>query len=69
VTLNRLAGELRFAVHDTGSGFDTRAASPGAGLTNVRDRIETVGGRIDIVSARMRGTTVSGVVPWPPAAR
>jgi len=65
VTLQPVAGELRFTVHDTGAGFDTEAASPGAGLTNVRDRIETVGGRIEVVSALGRGTKVSGAVPWP----
>ena len=55
VTLQRFAGELRFTVHDTGSGFDTEPRAPGAGLTNVRDRIETVGGRIDVVSAAGAG--------------
>ena len=68
MTLQHVAGELRFTVHDTGAGFDTEAASPGAGLTNIRDRIETVGGRIEVVSALGRGTTVSGVVPWPTAS-
>jgi signal transduction histidine kinase len=67
VMLQPVAGELRFTVHDTGAGFATEAASAGAGLTNVRDRIETVGGRIEVVSALGRGTTVSGAVPWPTA--
>ena len=67
MTLQHADGELRFTVHDTGSGFDTAVVAPGAGLTNVRDRIETVGGRVDVVSAAGRGTTVSGVVPWPTA--
>jgi signal transduction histidine kinase len=69
VTLQQVAGELRFTVHDTGSGFDTDAAAPGVGLTNVRDRIETVGGRVGVVSAPGRGTTVSGTVPWPMSSR
>jgi signal transduction histidine kinase len=68
VTLQHAAGELHFAVRDTGSGFDTDAAAPGSGLTNVRDRIETVSGRVDVVSAAGRGTIVSGVVPWRPTA-
>jgi signal transduction histidine kinase len=69
VTLRHADGELRFTVHDTGSGFDTAVVAPGAGLTNVRDRIETAGGRVDVVSAPGRGATVSGVVPWPAASR
>jgi signal transduction histidine kinase len=66
VRLRRDANELAFTVHDTGLGFDPRATAPGAGLTNVRDRIDTVGGRVEIVAAPGRGTTVAGVVPWPP---
>jgi signal transduction histidine kinase len=69
VTLQQAAGELRFAVHDTGSGFDAEAVAPGAGLTNCRDRLESVGGRIAVVSEPGRGTTVSGAVPWPSASR
>ncbi len=42
--------------------------APGAGLTGLKDRIETVGGQVEIVSAPGRGTTVAGVVPWPPRA-
>lgn len=65
VRLRREANELAFSVHDTGLGFDPRATAPGAGLTGVRDRIDTVGGRVEIVAAPGRGTTVAGVVPWP----
>ena len=66
VGLRREATELAFSVHDTGRGFDALATAPGTGLTGIRDRIGTVGGRIAIVGAPGRGTTVSGVVPWPP---
>jgi signal transduction histidine kinase len=66
VRLRRGGDELAFSVHDTGRGFDTRSTAPGAGLTGLKDRIETVGGRVEIVSALRRGTTVAGVVPWPP---
>ncbi|HEX8856584.1 MAG TPA: MASE1 domain-containing protein [Thermoleophilaceae bacterium] len=69
VTLRRGEDELAFSVHDTGRGFDPTATAPGAGLTSVRDRIETIGGRVEITAAPGRGTTVAGVVPWPPVAR
>jgi signal transduction histidine kinase len=65
VRLRRDGDELAFDVRDTGLGFDPRVTAPGAGLTGVRDRIETVGGRVEIVAAPGRGTTVAGVVPWP----
>jgi signal transduction histidine kinase len=66
VRLHREANELVFRVHDTGLGFDPRDTVPGAGLTGVRERIDTVGGRVKIVAAPGRGATVAGVVPWPP---
>jgi signal transduction histidine kinase len=68
VELRSVGNELKFSVHDTGRGFDPRATAPGAGMTGVRDRIDTVGGRVEIVAAPGRGTTVAGVVPWPPRA-
>jgi signal transduction histidine kinase len=68
VRLEREANELTFTVHDTGRGFDPRAVPPGAGLNGVQDRISSVGGRIEITAAPSRGTTVTGVVPWPPRA-
>jgi len=59
---------LKFSVHDTWRGFDRRAIPEGAGLAGLRERIETVGGRVAVVSAPGRGTTVTGVVRWPPRA-
>jgi signal transduction histidine kinase len=66
VTLHRAGHELAFSVHDTGGGFDPRATTGGAGLTGIQDRIDTVGGDVEITSAPGRGTTVAGRVPWPP---
>jgi signal transduction histidine kinase len=54
---------LRFAVEDTGIGFDTRLAEQGAGLANMAGRMAAVGGRIRVVSAPACGTTVSGLIP------
>jgi signal transduction histidine kinase len=68
VRLTRAAHELEFSVVDTGRGFDHRATASGAGLTGIQDRIDTVGGRIEISGGPGRGTTATGVVPWPPRA-
>ena len=65
VRLRREDGELRFSVEDDGRGFDRRAVTPGAGLANLHERVDTVGGRVQILSAPGRGTTVAGAVPWP----
>jgi signal transduction histidine kinase len=68
VRLEREADELAFTVHDTGRGFDQRAVPPGTGLSGVRERISSVGGHIEITASPSRGTTATGVVPWPPRA-
>jgi len=52
---------LRFQVRDDGGGFDA-AAAPGAGLTNMRDRLTAVGGELSIRSSE-GGTVVTGSVP------
>ena len=54
---------LRFEVKDDGSGFDPAHAGGGAGLTNLRDRIEAVGGALYVESSPGRGTRISGVIP------
>jgi signal transduction histidine kinase len=54
---------LCFEVQDSGIGFDAEQRSAGAGLINMRDRIQTVGGTLEIASRTGRGTTVRGSVP------
>jgi signal transduction histidine kinase len=66
VRLHRADRELAFSIHDTGCGFDPDTTAPGAGLTNIRDRVEAVAGKLAIAAAPGSGTTVTGVVPWPP---
>jgi signal transduction histidine kinase len=66
IRLRSEAEQLAFTVHDSGCGFDPATTPQGAGLTSVHDRIDSVGGRVDIATAPGRGTTVAGVVPWPP---
>jgi signal transduction histidine kinase len=54
---------LRFEVADDGGGFDGDEPA-GAGMRNMRDRIEALGGRLAVTSDR-RGTLVRGSVPLP----
>jgi two-component system, NarL family, sensor kinase len=56
-------GTLAFAVADDGVGFDPAKAEGGAGLTNMRDRIEALGGRLEITATPGGGATVRGWVP------
>jgi signal transduction histidine kinase len=60
----RLTGggpELRFSVRDDGVGEGS--VRPGAGITNMSDRLSAVGGDVFVTSAPGVGTTVRGRVP------
>ncbi len=61
-------GTLAFAVEDDGRGFDPRATPPGSGLRNMADRLDALGGSIEIRSAVGDGTTVEGRIPVQPVA-
>jgi signal transduction histidine kinase len=55
-------------VRDDGVGFDPALTRPGFGLVGMRERLELVGGRVDISSAPGRGTRVHAELPLPPGA-
>jgi signal transduction histidine kinase len=63
VRLAARKGSLRFEVTDDGKGFDALTTKRGAGLQNMEDRLEALGGSVEIASAPGRGTTVAGLVP------
>jgi signal transduction histidine kinase len=65
VTLHR-NGDLRFEVRDDGPGFVTDGPNAGRGLTNMRDRIEAVGGELEIQSSPGAGTHIVGRIPVAP---
>ncbi|HXF72540.1 MAG TPA: ATP-binding protein, partial [Actinomycetota bacterium] len=56
-------GELRFEVEDDGRGFEPAATRRGTGLQNMSDRIEALGGVLEVRSAPGDGTTVRGRLP------
>ncbi|MGZ8563290.1 MAG: GAF domain-containing sensor histidine kinase [Candidatus Limnocylindria bacterium] len=59
--------ELRLEIADDGAGFDGSAApTPGHhGLSNMRRRAESLGGRLQVESGKGRGTRIIAVVPLP----
>jgi signal transduction histidine kinase len=56
-------GHLRFEVADDGKGFDPASTPRGSGLQNMVDRLDAVGGAVEIRSARGSGTTLIGRIP------
>jgi signal transduction histidine kinase len=56
---------VNFEVHDDGRGFSPAHVRSGQGLANMRDRIEAVGGKVEVRSSPGIGTRVIGHIPNP----
>ena len=63
VRLSAANGALCFEVSDDGTGFDPSATGYGTGLQGMNDRLEALGGSLDVLSAPGKGTTIAGRVP------
>jgi signal transduction histidine kinase len=63
VSLRGENGSLIFEVVDDGAGFDPTVSSYGTGLQGMSDRLEALGGSLQIVSSPGRGTKVIGRLP------
>jgi signal transduction histidine kinase len=55
--------ELQFEVADDGQGFVAGVTSRGAGLTNMEDRLDALGGTFQLNSTPGRGTVLQGTLP------
>jgi signal transduction histidine kinase len=56
-------GVLTFEVIDNGKGFDAATVKRGSGLTNMTDRIDALGGSLEMSSTLGSGTRVYGSLP------
>ena len=56
-------GTVEIEVRDDGSGFDPTASGAGRGLLGMRERVEMLGGTIEIDSRPGEGTTVDSKLP------
>jgi signal transduction histidine kinase len=64
VRLSSRDGELTFEIQDDGQGFDPTTIKGGTGLTNMADRLDALGGGVDVHSEPGRGTLLRGRVPF-----
>jgi len=63
VSLHDDADGMRFEVGDDGDGFDRSAVDFGSGLQGMADRVEALGGTLEVTSTPGRGTSVVGSLP------
>jgi signal transduction histidine kinase len=56
-------GALRFEVADDGKGFDAATTKKGSGLVNMADRVDALGGDVQLTSAPGRGTQLRASLP------
>jgi signal transduction histidine kinase len=68
VQLRNGGGDLTFEVRDDGAGFDPLSTGYGTGLQGISDRLDALGGSLEVRSAPGRGTTIVGRVPAPDPA-
>ncbi len=60
--------QVAFEVRDDGRGFDAAATSYGTGLQGMVDRMDAIGGTIDVTSEPGAGTSIVGRAPATPVA-
>jgi signal transduction histidine kinase len=65
VGLNHEHNCLTACVEDDGRGFDPARTARGAGLRNIRHRVDGAGGSLTVTSSWGQGTMLTISVPWP----
>lgn len=63
VALAHTDGHLSFEVSDDGRGFDPVETGYGTGLRGMADRLDAIGGSLEVQSSPGNGTTVLGRIP------
>ena len=61
-------GSLAVRIADDGRGFDPAHTREGAGVQNIRDRVEDLGGTFEVASSPGHGTVLTISLRWPVAA-
>jgi len=58
IQLKQTAGVVHLIINDNGIGFDPQEVKPGLGLKNIRNRLEVVNGKMNILSQPGEGCTL-----------
>jgi signal transduction histidine kinase len=57
-------GGIAFQIKDNGTGFDIGKIHTGNGMKNIRNRIEELGGTMEIISGNGEGSSINYFVPF-----
>ena len=63
VSIRRQGTELAFSVCDDGAGFEPSTVRRGVGMRSMADRVESLGGTIEVRSVPGAGTTIAARLP------
>jgi signal transduction histidine kinase len=63
VTIRPQVGAIAFSVVDDGEGFEPSTVRRGVGMRSMAERVESLGGTLDVRSAPGAGTTISATIP------
>ncbi|MBJ7609857.1 MAG: GAF domain-containing sensor histidine kinase [Candidatus Dormibacteraeota bacterium] len=63
IRLREVDAQLHFEIEDDGDGFDVATTSRGAGLNNMVDRFDALGGELHVASTVGKGTRIHGLLP------
>jgi signal transduction histidine kinase len=63
VTIRSQVGVLAFSVVDDGEGFELATVRRGVGMRSMTERVESLGGSLDVRSTLGFGTTISATIP------
>ena len=62
VTLANENDEVKLTIEDNGKGFDLERVARGVGLDSMRERMESVGGRLEVSSQKTKGARMTAAV-------
>lgn len=63
VVLREVAGDVCLSIEDNGVGFEIDPATEGIGLLGMRERLESIGGKLEIFSEPSNGTRLVAWIP------